>query len=391
MFNFVADQVIKGRIYPALALWQARPYTSAWREFGQHWPYTTPLRIQEYCQQHAVPINIFSIDQDLPKHTYYPICLGFFDFTIDYFALLPQQVRQRVIQRHIRILFMYHEGDNPTDIKMRLDDLARSNGLPPSCYVFVSANTAAERLPNFVSFHDFELWYFQRNITAPPCELVDHRTKDFTVLSRVHKSWRAAVMADLWRDGLLENSYWSYCSKGDLESDCPIQIDDIKQLRFYVGKFLENAPFYCDDLSDQQRNDHSITVTEHFSDAYCNLVLESQFDVDRSQGVFLTEKTFKPIKHGQLFFIIGAAGSLQALRNLGYRTFDGILDNAYDAESDHTERWCLLREAIARAKPNLAHLYQLAQEDIRHNQRLFLSDKSQQLNILSEKINECTS
>ena len=41
----------------------------------------------------------------------------------------------------------------------------------------------------------------------------------------------------------------------------------------------------------------------------------------------LTEKTFKPIKHGQLFFVAGPAGSLQALRDMGYRTFDHVLDN----------------------------------------------------------------
>ena len=34
--NLVADRVVKGRIYPALARHQAVPYTQGWREFGQH-------------------------------------------------------------------------------------------------------------------------------------------------------------------------------------------------------------------------------------------------------------------------------------------------------------------------------------------------------------------
>jgi hypothetical protein len=50
--NLLADSVVKGRIYPALARHEARPYTQAWREFGLHFPYTIPLRLQEYCDHH---------------------------------------------------------------------------------------------------------------------------------------------------------------------------------------------------------------------------------------------------------------------------------------------------------------------------------------------------
>jgi hypothetical protein len=86
--NLLADQTINGKIYPALAAWQARPYTPAWREFGSHYPYTIPLRIQEYCNHHGVKINIYNIHDQLPSSTYYPIALGFFDFSIDYFSLM---------------------------------------------------------------------------------------------------------------------------------------------------------------------------------------------------------------------------------------------------------------------------------------------------------------
>lgn len=155
--NLVTDRVIKGRVYPALAKHEARPYTQAWREFGQHWPWTTPLRIQEYCQQHGVTIQIFDIDAEVPENTYYAICLGFFDFNIDYFELLHEKIRRRLQQHEIRLLFMYHEGDNPRTIKNRLDALVQHHQLHSDCYVFVSANTAADKLPGFVTFHDFEL------------------------------------------------------------------------------------------------------------------------------------------------------------------------------------------------------------------------------------------
>ena len=388
--NLVADQVLKGRIYPALAQHQARPYTQAWREFGQHWPYTIPLRLQEYCNQHGVDINIYNINDELPDCTYYPVGLGFFNFSIDYFSLLPDTVKQALLDQRLRILFYYHEGDNPQRIKQRLDSLAQQQALPDTCYIFVSSNTAADKIPGFVAFDDFELWYYQRNIESPALSVhTNSRSKQFTCLNRLHKWWRATAIADLHRNGLLENSYWSYCEPAVGEdTDCPIEVDLISRLRYDRTKFLESAPYFCDELEDGDRNNHAVMIPEHYSDSYCQIVLESQFDVDQSGGAFITEKTFKPIKHGQLFFVAGGVGSLQALRDLGYRTFDHLLDNSYDNIPNPTQRWQRLAESIAKARGNLPELFESARADIEHNQQLFQANKSQRLNTLIEKIHE---
>ena len=388
--DLVADQVLKGRIYPALTQHQARPYTQAWREFGQHWPHTIPLRLQEYCNQHSVAINIYSINDAFPEHTFYPIGLDFFDFNIDYFSLLPQAVHQATVDRRLRILFYYHEGDNPSRIKQRLDSLANSNNLPVDCYVFVSSNTAADAIPGFVTFVDFELWYYQRNIDAPAFPVVANtRQREFTCLNRLHKWWRATAIADLYRRGILDRSYWSYCEPASgTDDDCPIEIDSIENLRLDRTTFLASAPYFSDDLDNNDRNNHAIIVPEHYTNSYCQIVLESQFDVDQSGGAFLTEKTFKPIKHGQMFFIAGAQGSLQALRDLGYHTFDHLLDNSYDNIADHTQRWQKLVHSIAQAQQNLPVLFEQAQADLLHNQQLFVANKAQRLNSLIEKIHE---
>ena len=66
--NLIADRVIKGRIYPALARHQAVPYTQGWREFGQYWPHTVPLRLQEYCEHHGVQLDITDINSEWPAN-----------------------------------------------------------------------------------------------------------------------------------------------------------------------------------------------------------------------------------------------------------------------------------------------------------------------------------
>lgn len=386
--NLVADQVIKGKIYPGLAQHQARPYTSGWREFGSHFPYTIPLRLQEYCEQHSVKINIFSInDPLLPNNTFYPVGLSFFDFGIDYFTLLPPAIFCAVYHGQIRVLFYYHEGDNPARIKQRLDTLAQQIGLPTDCYRVISANSAAADVPGFVYFNDFELWYYQRNIEQAALPVHNQaRERDFTVLNRLHKSWRATVMADLHRHGVLDNSYWSYCETGEIDTDNPIEIDSIAGLKSAAVDFLAGAPYASDKLDQHQRNDHSVTEARYHVNSYCNIVMETHFDADQSGGVFLTEKTFKPIKHGQLFFVAGPAGSLQALRDLGYKTFDSVLDTAYDRIVNNTQRWQRLCDAIQQSQHRLAERFESARADIEHNQRLFLTNKADRLNTLITKL-----
>lgn len=392
--NLVADRVLKGRIYPALAEWEARPYTAAWREFGSHYPHTIPLRLQEYCDNHGVKINIYSITDALPEKTFYPIGLGFFDFDIDYFGLLPSAVINRLRRAELRVLFYYHEGDNPKRIKQRLDALAENNCLHPDSYIFVSANTAAQNIPGFVYFTDFELWYWQRNVFNQPLPIHNNaRSRDFTALVRLHKPWRAMCMADLNRNNLLTNSYWSYCesvnpAKVDL-NDSPIEIDAVPSLRSETAKFLAYTPYMSDTMNNNERNNHAVLEPKYHVDSYCNIVLETHFDADQSEGTFLTEKTFKPIKHGQMFFVAGPQHSLALLRELGYRTFDSVLDNSYDAIADHTQRWQVLRSTIAAAHPRLPELFEQALSDIAHNQQLFCQRKTQRLNTLVRDINDC--
>ncbi len=383
--NLTVDRLVKGRIYPALAAHEARPYTQRWREFGQHYPYTIPIRLQEYCEHHGVQINI---NQNTFRLQFYPIGLAFFNFTIDYVGLIPLHIKEQIRLGTVKILFYYHEGDNPYRIKQRLDHLFDLHGLCAADYVFVSANSAADCLDNFVYFNDFELWYYQRNESVPATPVhTDPRPYNFTVLNRLHKSWRATAMADLYRNGLLDVSQWSYCESGVLDDDNPIEIDLIEGLRPYTEQFLTHAPYFWDDLDQAQRNDHSQTGNnKYYTDSYCNIVMETHFDADQSGGAFVTEKTFKPIKHGQLFFVAGCAGSLQELRKLGYSTFDCVFDNSYDQVTNSTARWCVLRKSIKQACRDLHNIYQCAQEEIKHNQQLFLARKTQRLNTLLEKI-----
>lgn len=65
------------------------------------------------------------------------------------------------------------------------------------------------------------------------------------------------------------------------------------------------------------------------------VVLETLFDDVRQH---LTEKILRPIACGKPFILASTAGSLEYLRNYGFKTFDGLIDESYDTIQDPLER-----------------------------------------------------
>jgi len=371
--------------HPNLARYRAQPFTPAWRQFDQHWPRTVPLRLLMYTTDY----NIVTVNQSFER-AWYPIGIGWFDFDYDYFANLSSLVLDLVLRGQLRILFYYHEGDNPERIKYRLDKLADRHRLPPQCYTFVSANTQATSLKNFVYFPDHEFFFRfvnRKQISSEATVVVSHK---FTALNRLPKWWRASIISDLQHRGLLANSLVSYNTSNvtidEIEDDNPIEVDQIDGWRVRT-RSLSQSQLLCDQFDSQQQNDHHTVNTDLYTQSVCSIVLETHFDVDQSGGAFLTEKTFKPIKYGQPFVIAGGPGSLQALRDLGYRVFDSVIDNNYDTIKDNTQRYFALRDAIEKIVSN-DNFYNMCRADVLHNQQVFAERAHAPVNNLLKEL-EC--
>lgn len=345
-------------------------------EFDNTWPCVLPVRLFAYFPMLGMRHYTWLVDQ-APQGSLYPVGLGWHDFDCDYFSLLPPNTYQAVKQGRIKLLFYYHEGDNPQRIKTRFDHLVQSHNFPDTCYVFVSANSASATLPRFIYFPDHELFFryinkLQKQRKPDALE----PTKHFTILNRTHKWWRATAMSDLHREGLLDNSDWSYnylIDIGDRPEDNPICIDAIPGLETYMHNFLSGSPYVCDEFESEQQNDHRIVNEKLYRTSLCHVVFETHFDADQSQGTFLTEKTYKCIKFGQPFVVVGPPYSLAALRVRGYRTFDSVIDNSYDEISDNTQRWLAVKKTLAAIKSRpMKEFYKQCQADVLWNQNHFM-------------------
>ena len=390
MFNFVFDRQELGRPYPNLAA--PMDASNGYHGMGDTYPWIAPCRIMLYSQDHNYRVNVSYITDPMPERALYPVGLAFFDFNIDYFAMMSNHVRNLLRSRQMRVLFYYHEGDNPEHEKTRLDNLCYGHELPTDCYVFVSGNTIADATPGFVYFPDHELFYWRNGVEwnrriMPGCQAHSRpRSCEFTLLSRIHKWWRATIVTHLQAQGVLDRSRWSYglTSINDEYTDNPIELCRFDGLEQQMQKFLTGAPYTCDQQTAEQHNQHWQLVKDHYEDSYCHLVMETLYDADGSKGTFLTEKTFKPMRHAQPFVLFAPPGSLALLRKLGYHTYDHAIDNDYDRIINNTDRFRATVETVKRLKSLDMHTwYNSVLDDIRYNQEYFCATKWHRLDQLA--------
>ncbi len=101
-----------------------------------------------------------------------------------------------------------------------------------------------------------------------------------------------------------------------------------------------------------------------------SVVCETNFHNSYS---FNTEKIVKPILGERLFVMFSSQHYLKNLRSLGFKTFDGIINETYDTVADTQQRWIMACE-------QMTYLFNSPQEEIlakvkpitEHNRRVML-------------------
>lgn len=386
MIHFCYDDLGKFGIgYPNLARPDLDP-----DQFDTEWPRAVPLRLHMHFTSFGIPSQPWLVE-NAPQGAWYPIALAWHDFACDYIGLLSARVKQKLRQHEIQLLIYYHEGDNPRLIEDHLKRRCAENAIPTDCFLVVSANSAADSLTQTIYFPDHE--YFFRWINRrqhPTVPAVGKRPYRFTVLNRLHKTWRALVMSDLNRSGLLDQSLWSYNTQlvmTDSDQEHPLDLSVITNWNHVKEEFLRSGPYVCDSTDGGIMNDHARVNTKLFTESYFHVIIETMMDADGSGGCFLTEKTFKCIKYGQPFVIIGTNDSLAQLRSSGYRTFDHVIDPTYDTITDPTKRYLAVKRVlndIVAGDPQ--DIFARCLPDVLHNQDVFLNHKSTGLSKLVDRL-----
>jgi hypothetical protein len=395
MINFCFDKIIDAgtsTVYPNLGAKLEGEFVDIVGDFSTTYPFSDPPRLLEYLRDEDIPFNIHS-SNDCPIDSFYFINVNFFDHTVDWFGMMSPSTLLHAQQKKFKILFYYCEGDSPSRVRNTLYKYAKKHNIDTQQIHFISHSSIANQVKNFYYFNDDELLFKNAQNYSKSQSLWHNkpRSKKFTCLIRSHKTWRFVVGATLHGAGIFKNSYSSYnkidSSDGFNHTDNFIDNyrnplhGDLNDSQFV--NFGQIIPYSADTLSDDQHNDYEMFVEKYFSDAYWNIVCETHLDLDNTTGTFITEKTWKPIRHNQPFVIFGTIGSLAHLRELGYKTFSNWIDESYDYTKDDNDRFDKIVDVInilnTKSLEELNEINFQIKDIVQHNSKLFNAPKRDRL------------
>lgn len=356
-------------------------------------PFVDYPRILDYLRDEKIKFTCFDCS-NAPVGSLYLVNICWFDSDTDYFQLMNPESRRRLQNRELKFVMMYFEADSSLHLQTTIFKLCAKHNINPLDVHVILGNTMAGITPNFHYFDDDEIIFQRSQLSQARPLLTWHdrpRSKKITLLSRVHKNWRAFFCSWYWHHNMHLDSYFSYrmIDQGyDSSNESNPLYASVKTnaTRLNVmNDFLSNAPFSADGLTDGDHNYYGTRVDAHYQDSYINCVLETHLSLHQDMpGVFITEKTWKPIAHAQPFVILGTAYSLKHLKSLGYRTFDEIgLDESYDSILDPTLRFHAVFNLISSIHnmswKGLQSFNSSAKKIVEHNQMLYWSSKKPRL------------
>ena len=82
-----------------------------------------------------------------------------------------------------------------------------------------------------------------------------------------------------------------------------------------------------------------------FLDSYISIVTETSFYIDND---FISEKIWKPLYQFHPFIVVGRPHLLKYLRDIGFKTFDFLIDETYDTIEDNDLRMELIIKEIKK-------------------------------------------
>lgn len=186
------------------------------------------------------------------------------------------------------------------------------------------------------------------------------RSKKFICLNRnMHRPhrWLSAYMA--FKHKLLDDSIFSFVALHDYTNKHRIYnaishfTGESPETELIVDSIVDCIPMEVDTkhIPVDQKSGFNLNNNNKamFSESYINIVSETSFEFGGGKFPFISEKTFHhPIINLQPFIVIGNPYTLKTLRDLGFKTFSPLINEAYDECTDFKQRFKLIESEISR-------------------------------------------
>lgn len=215
--------------------------------------------------------------------------------------------------------------------------------------------------------------------------------KKFLNLNRRWRHHRPILVGLFELENILDKGYVSFCKYVDGQSWdaiygymggttqflCP----ELYQTFIDNRDRIENIPDMFLDTMELCVNQVQVdnNLDSYYENTYFSVVNETNYFKDFGEGIFLSEKVFKPIVKCHPFIIVSRPHSLKKLRELGYKTFSPYIDESYDDEADDYKRLFMIVNEVKRLcnlnQEQLNEFLVAMKEVVKHNYTLLTTKK----------------
>lgn len=238
--------------------------------------------------------------------------------------------------------------------------------------------------------------YFQRNLKENHVTDIFNLSKKqyhFLSFNQYPHHHRVKIISELYKNKIDDKFLISYNPKfydllGSVKYDYENQLKDLGYWDDYL-LFTSLPEKKVDFETNFKISGYGFEDITPYQKSIISLISDTIFF--KRQG-FISEKIFKPIMYLQPFLVVGPPHYLKEIRNMGFKTFDGFIDESYDEELDDKIRLEKIIKEIIRISntPIELLLEQLAKyEDVLiYNQMKLLSFDylDVELNVIKELI-----
>lgn len=303
------------------------------------------------CSKHVIENDVFLLKLSDPIGLY----------SIDIYKIIPNDTYQLILNEKL-ILGIEHS----TEADFRLIDIVYDVFVkklkinPKQLLLIVSSFDFKNYLISYTdNFCKMELYssferLLQKKVKHTSFNPLKNNNpkKKFICFNRTFRSHRMCLLKILSKKNLIQLAYYSFPIKSDIKKE----LDNIDLIFPKLKDQLDNSenivnilPLTIDTQEILEVNhawDSQSHLQSFYEESYFSVVTETNFNNDTPR--FFTEKIFKPILHKHPFIVLGNPYLLEHLRNLGYKTFNGIIDETYDTVLDESDRLLFVANEIER-------------------------------------------
>jgi hypothetical protein len=253
---------------------------------------------------------------------------------------------------------------------MQIENYFRNSGLPMSQVIYLTCSPNCQEVydsycqrfskPNEgLQFEYLPFYFYIYKDILQNKEVkytIGKKSKTFLMFNRRwgSQAHRVLILAYLYKNNLLEHFNISF-SKLEIDNGGTYT----NHARQFFNRLSTRNIISDEDLAGIEAQlplildtpDHKLNLMfdefdstrQLYENSFVNIIAETNFFTNI---VHLTEKSYKPIAYKQPFIMFATSGSLKAMREQGFVTFNSIWDESYDLETDDTQRFFKVLELI---------------------------------------------